>query len=148
MAKSAEETRSYPDALMFFVEKCRNIAASGLPVAFKSENLAENGISVWFRFHWGASFKSYGEKVTVTLTPTAAGTDINIHSECGMPTQLMDGGKNRQNIERLFAYLESGRQTVSAPQGQEYVFCASCGKKNIRSAKFCSACGNRIEPLI
>lgn len=106
MARKADGQKLYPVPISFFVEKCRAIETAGLELSFKSENPTETG--VWYRFHHGMSMKSYGEKITVTLTPSAGGTDVHILSECGMPTQLMDMGKNKSNVEQLFQYFEWG----------------------------------------
>ncbi len=171
MAHSAEETRSYAVSPAYFQEKVRGIANAGLNLIFRSENPTDTG--VWYRIHHGMSALSYGELITITLTYTATGTDVKIHSECAMPTQLMDGGKNKNNIRLIYEYLEKGlaarpaqqpypaqqpvqqaapqpvQQPVQqaapqpAPQPQR-IFCAQCGKENLYTSNFCAACGNRL----
>ncbi|MBR6322857.1 MAG: zinc ribbon domain-containing protein, partial [Lachnospiraceae bacterium] len=61
---------------------------------------------VWFRVLHGMSMTSYGEKITITLRPMGSGTDVHILSECGLPTQIVDYGKNAKNCAAIFAYLE------------------------------------------
>ena len=54
------------------------------------------------------SFVSYGEKITVTLTYLGEDkTQIDIVSECGMPTQIIDYGKNKKNVNAIFDYIIS-----------------------------------------
>lgn len=127
MAKKSDERRSYPVNINFFVDKCRNIDSAGLRVNLKSENPTPDG-GVWFRILHGMSAASYGEKITVTLTPTPSGTDVHVLSECGMPTQLIDYGKNKSNVQAVFGYLEAGMPAggmyaapqYSQPQPQQY----------------------------
>ena len=113
MAHQAEMQKDYNVAITYFIQKMRAIESSDLRFIFKSENPAEGG-SVWFRLHSGMSAKSYGEKITITLRPTAVGTNVHIHSECGLPTQLMDLGKNKSNCEEIFRYLEQGIAAMPA----------------------------------
>lgn len=106
MARQAEEERTYPANINRIADICRSIESAGIDMAFKSENPAEDG--VWFRYHHKATFKSYGERITVTLSPLPDGTRVHIHSECGMPTQLMDGGVNKKNVAGVFDFIERG----------------------------------------
>lgn len=117
MAKKAQEARSYPVPMDFFVQKLRMIDQAGLNVNLKSENPTPTG--VWFRILHGFSMASYGEKITVTLENLGGGTGVHILSECGMPTQVVDWGKNASNVRAIFAYLEQGLpmgQPMNAPQ--------------------------------
>ena len=118
MGKKADGQNTYPVALDYFVFKCRQIESAGLDMSLKSENPTNNG--VWFRFHHGFSMRSYGEKITVTLTPDNAGTLVQIHSECGMPTQLVDYGMNKKNVASLFQYFEDGMQFAGSPAPQNF----------------------------
>ncbi len=116
MARRAEDRKTYNNVPMdYFLEKCRNIDFAGLNVNLKSENPGDNG-AVWFRIHHGMTMTSYGEKITVTLAPLGTGTDVHILSECAMPTQIVDYGKNKQNCAAVFRYLESGIQQFTAPR--------------------------------
>lgn len=74
--------------------------ANQLNIELKSENVTET--NVWYRFHHGASFSSWGEKITITLTPDADGKiKLDIFSECALPTQIMDAGKNKKNVNAI-----------------------------------------------
>lgn len=73
----------------------RSMNKSSLNIDLQSENPTATG--VWFRFTHAMSFKSYGEKITITVNRFANGTEIDILSECGLPTQMFDMGKNKEN---------------------------------------------------
>ena len=73
-------------------------------MSIKSENPDQSG--VWFRIHHEMTRKSYGEKITVTMTKTDQGTEVHILSQVGMPAQITDGGMNKQNVAMIFAYLD------------------------------------------
>ncbi len=119
MAKRAEDRKTYSNVgIDYFVQKCRTIDQGGLNVNLKSENPGANG-SVWFRVLHGMSMASYGEKITITLTPVGAGTDVHILSECGMPTQIVDYGKNRQNCAAIFAYFDRGIEAANQYAGAQ-----------------------------
>lgn len=109
MARKAEETRTYPVDINFLVGRCRAIESANIGMSLKSENPENNG--VWFRVHHEMTKKSYGEKITVTMTKTDAGTTVHIISKVGMPTQLTDGGTNKKNVDMIFEFLELGMQT-------------------------------------
>jgi hypothetical protein len=136
--------------------------SSTLNLELKSENLTATG--VWYRFHHGVTFTSWGEKITVTLTPIAPNAvRVDVHSECGMPTQVIDWGKNKQNISAIFNYIRSNSARyaqINAPsqtpapvqqpapvqpavQNDERKFCFNCGARLNPGAKFCSSCGTK-----
>lgn len=133
---------------------CRRIEQAALDLSFKSENPAGSGI--WFRIHHNMSMASWGEKITITLTPEGSGTRVHILSECGMPTQIVDYGKNAENVAAIFRYLEQGvdaslnsapmQPSTPVPAATEgVVFCTNCGKKLSAADAFCSACGKKLK---
>ena len=105
VAAKSQDSKFYLVPLSYFMEKLRAIGRSNLNVKLVSENPEANGVT-WFRIHHGFSFFSYGEKITVTLSPRDGGTNVHILSECGMPTQIIDYGKNSRNVKAIFDYLE------------------------------------------
>ena len=133
--------------------------AAPLNIKLKSENPSPSGI--WFRFHHGMSWASYGEKITITLTPLSATTVlVQIHSECGMPTQVIDWGKNKSVVcnvyEQIMAMLNSQAPAhnmpnpnpsynapAPQPQNNGTKFCFRCGTRLDASAAFCSHCGQK-----
>lgn len=134
---------------------------SELNIELKSENPSPTG--VWFRFHHGVSFTSWGEKITITLTPLSPNmTRVDVHSECGLPTQVIDWGKNEQNacnvlecIERRLAqqfvpnnvpnYLPNAVPNAipQQPMQGSMKFCVHCGRQIAPDSNFCPFCGGR-----
>ena len=124
--------------------------SQALNLELKSEN--PNGVGVWFRFHHGVTFTSWGEKITITVNPaTPCSVDVTIESECAMPTQIIDYGKNTQNVRNIFEYIEkhiancvpNAQPTDNNPNRgtSDIKFCTKCGTKLSRSDNFCRACG-------
>lgn len=125
----------------------RDISFSNvLNIEMKSENPTPTG--VWYRFHHGVSFTSWGEKITISLTPVGpSATRIDITSECGMPTQVIDWGKNKSIVCNVFEYIGAniGRfvQVPPAQPGQQAYdkYCFQCGTGLSASSNFCTKCG-------
>ena len=62
-------------------------------------------------FHMSASinFASWGEKIDLHMFPyNEQQTMVEIKSECAMPTQLFDMGKNKENVEKILGYILGG----------------------------------------
>ena len=150
MGAKAEESRVYNVTGDRMVAAIRRIPNAGLNISLTSENPTPTGI--WFRFVHGMSFRSYGEKITVTLTPHGPTTDIHILSECGMPTQIIDYGKNRSNVTAIYQFIDSDLGVVPpaqqpAPQAAAapaVKYCPQCGRQAAADANFCAACGNKF----
>ena len=132
--------------------------SGALNISMKSEN--PTPVGVWYRFHHGVSFSSWGEKITITLTYiNDYSTNVDIHSECGMPTQVIDWGKNKRIVCNIFENIEAniGRFAQVAPaQSQQPVqpqqpqqptganFCTKCGARLAMGGNFCTKCGAKI----
>ena len=100
-------------ALQYLIRE--NHFSNYLNISMKSENLFTNG--VWYRFHHGMSFTSYGEKITITLTSLDAySTMVDLHSECGLPTQIFDWGKNKSNCDAIIEYIQNNINRFIQPQ--------------------------------
>ena len=52
-----------------------------------------------------AGMRSWGENVQATIGYGPRGAVATLRSECLMPTQLFDMGKNRKNLERIVEAL-------------------------------------------
>ena len=52
-----------------------------------------------------AGMRSWGENVLATIGYGPRGAVVTLRSECLMPTQVIDWGKNRQNVERIVEVL-------------------------------------------
>ena len=50
-----------------------------------------------------ANLWSWGEKITITF---AAGNSLVVRSECSLPTQCFDWGKNRSNVSKFLEVVE------------------------------------------
>lgn len=136
---------------------------SQLNLELKSTNPTPDG--VWYRFHHGTSFTSWGEKITVTLIRMSSDrTTVTIHSECGMPTQIIDWGKNAQNVCNIYEYIEREARSAGAvnpapapapapapkappkPKAdQPILFCTNCGAGVVKGALFCVKCGKKLR---
>ncbi len=79
-------------------------------------------------------------------------------SECGMPTQVVDFGKNQRNVNTLFASLErrlngqaqpivAEKPIPQAPVAEisDGAYCSKCGAQLAPDAAFCSKCGAKVE---
>ena len=56
------------------------------------------------------SFKSFGEKVALVLSPEhERSTKVRISSKAIVPTTLVDYGKNQGNVNRLMIWLQRRR---------------------------------------
>ena len=58
----------------------------------------QNGITA----STGASLKSWGEKIVISISPTGAAT---VRSECALKTQCADWGKNEKNVRTILTEL-------------------------------------------
>lgn len=120
-----------------------------LKLEFQSEISNESGI--WYCFNHGVTFSSWGEKITLVLSPISQGqTRVDISSECSLPTQVIDWGKNKQNTTAIFNYIISylphyQATTVAIPNATAYPanqkYCTCCGTALASNAKFCVKCG-------
>ena len=162
MAANHSQSVNFNAEIMQIVSVLRSPSfCTELNLEMKSENPSPPG--VWFRFHHGMSFTSYGEKITITLTPFAPNaTRVDVLSECGMPTQIIDWGKNRQNVCNIIECLQrnvpqgsnpamAAAPTAYAPAAPtqpstapETKFCVNCGKQINKAAKFCPFCGSQL----
>lgn len=60
----------------------------------------------------GVSLMSWGE--TMTIAPLAPNI-LRVRSECGMPTQCIDWGKNEKNVRKLVQVLWAAVQQAPQP---------------------------------
>ncbi len=50
-------------------------------------------------------WRSWGENVEAWISQGPEGAAIQLRSECSLPTQVIDWGKNRKNVERIVGAL-------------------------------------------
>ena len=63
-----------------------------------------------FQASVAVNFSSWGEKLKVSML---AGGIVQAESKCMYPLQCFDWGKNKENVERLFAEIERLKETNS-----------------------------------
>ncbi len=62
-----------------------------------------------FTLHEGVSFASWGEDIEIHMYPyNNMQTMVDIQSKCCLPTQIVDWGKNHENIQRILTPLFTG----------------------------------------
>lgn len=160
MAANYSKTVRFNESLQNLLSIVRSSDfATTLRIEMKSEN--PTATCVWFRFHHGTSFTSWGEKITITLTPLFNGqTDAHVYSECGMPTQVIDWGKNQQVVCNIIEYIERfapimptapvinqapattiPSPTYTAAPVNQVKYCFKCGNMLSADDIFCGNCG-------
>lgn len=113
-----------------------------LKLSLVSESLTPGGM-VFYVQH-GVSFSSWGESISINLVQLDTQTvRVDVYSECDMPTQIVDWGKNRENVDKIFQYIFAniGRYVAMTQNFVPKKFCTKCGKQLTADAKFCSGCG-------
>ena len=97
---------------------------------------------VTFNFSSGVTFTSWGEDVQISISSTGPNqVMMMVNSVCSMPTQVVDWGKNAENVNRIANYvlMNIGRYTM-APAQQ---FCQHCGAQ-VNGGTFCPKCGQKM----
>ena len=159
MGAKYRDAQILPGPLDYYADRIRNIYAAGLQYGVTGEQPVRNGVA--FTMTHGMTYKSWGENIRVSLTAQGNGTAAEVYSECAMPTQIFDMGKNKENVATIMGYLMSG-----APQQQGYAqqpqhpqqqprqpqqqaaggaFCPECGKAVQSGSVFCSGCGTKLR---
>ena len=155
MAASAQESKTYNiGAGSFYAELCDMQICMRLNLELKSQNPMQGGC--WYRFHHGMSMTSWGEKITISVYALSENsTRVDVHSECGMPTQIFDWGKNKKNVKAIFDYLDqyvplrapalvSASSPTPAPKSN-VCYCSACGTQLTTEDNFCYQCGKRRD---
>ncbi len=130
---------------------------NGLHLSYRSETALQNGMSL--RYTNDMSMSSWGEDIDIILIyVNDSTTQVTIKSECSLPTQVIDWGKNKKNVQQVYQYLASFMaynhpappvqpQPTPPVQPQPAVsgrFCTRCGAQLNASDKFCTRCGTPI----
>jgi uncharacterized protein (DUF1499 family) len=53
----------------------------------------------------GMTWASFGERIELSVTPAGGATEVSIRSRPVLRTTIADYGKNRENVERIRAFL-------------------------------------------
>lgn len=59
------------------------------------------------RLSKGFTLMSYGEMITISFFDAGGATRIIAESKPKMPTQLIDGGINRKNVDSIYQFIMS-----------------------------------------
>lgn len=125
---------------------CDAAFIQGTELTFAAHIPTPNQIT--FRFTTGVSFTSWGEIVNITIAAIGNNqVQMSIDSECAMPTQIIDYGKNRRNVERVANYVNQniGRYTMTPPSAAPAQrFCQQCGAQLTPNSQFCTKCGKKL----
>lgn len=104
-----------------------------------------------YRFGAGVNFRSWGENIDINVLYFNENTSqVIIKSECAFPTQIIDWGKNKANVEQIYNYLLSSiayNPTVNYAQPQQMPmgnFCKNCGTQLGPNSRFCQICGWQV----
>ena len=104
MAASYMDIRVFNEKLMPLVEKLRKYPMYHSNISYVGEFPSGSGCIM--RFKGGVTLTSWGEDITVTLTPTGPNTtQVQVYSVCALPTQVVDWGVNRQNVNNIMIAL-------------------------------------------
>lgn len=131
-----------------------------LNLKFKSEIPIQGG--TMFQFSSGVNLASWGENIDITvLYLNENSSQVIIKSECALPTQIVDWGRNQSNVEKIYSHLAScvaynqnfnnapyqpvNNQNFNNPQPQQTPsFCRTCGTRLNADSKFCINCGTPV----
>ena len=113
--KAAEETVTLQQPVAEAYQRCLN-ATEALPGSkVKSADEASNRIELKSKM----SMKSWGEKVTLELSPEGKATTlVHVTSKPSVPITMADYGKNQANVNDVAAWLR-GSESPGSPRGTE-----------------------------
>jgi hypothetical protein len=94
-----QSTAHYSGTRADIVRASQDVAAQS---GFKVQEADPDAGSIKARA--GFSFRSWGENISIHVDD--AGT-VQVTSQCWMPTQFVDYGKNKSNVKRLLAGLSA-----------------------------------------
>ena len=120
MAASSQNMGLFQVPLGYFVDAIRS---NQLYVHHRFEIKAEIPVQmgVTFILEHGVSFTSWGEEIQITLTSTDGyHTNVMVRSECRLVTQIIDWGKNRENVDNVFLFLNDAANRWAYQQQQQY----------------------------
>lgn len=173
MAANYQETYIINATVQALCDVIRNPGfANQLKITIRAEAPTPSGM--WYKLYHGTSMSSWGENITVDLMPVGANvTQVHIRSECDMPTQIIDWGKNKEMVHSIHQYLETyvnrnplmqnnmqappmqvppmqaqpmqGQPVQAPPMQSAGAFCARCGATVNKGANFCAVCGARLN---
>jgi hypothetical protein len=146
MAANHVEARMIPASVNAVIQTVRSISYSKLGITYLNEYAIPNGVVA--NLSHNVSLSSWGENIRVTITAQGESSFVEIYSECSLPTQIVDWGKNGQNIVKIFNYIVQNvymyQQSAYQPQQNPNV-CPVCGYGIDSTCTFCPSCGTKIK---
>jgi len=118
MAAKAKEYKVYPVEIGYFITALQNIGGYVKGFSFNGAVPFNGGMTVHLKH--GVSMSSWGESIRVTLYNQGGQTGVEVYSECDMPTQIIDWGKNSENVRNVFYFLEQGMSAMHFGQQPQY----------------------------
>ncbi len=97
MAAKFKHTETYPLAKAELLEQVKRALAH---CKFKITEIGEDEGVIHAKS--AVNFWSWREKIEVNID---ADGSVSMKSECVLPTQVVDWGKNKKNVQQFFAYL-------------------------------------------
>jgi ribosomal protein L40E len=137
-----------------------------LKLNFKAETPMQGGTI--YSFSSGVNLASWGENIDINVLYLNENTSqVIIKSECAMPTQIIDWGRNEANVGKIYNHLLSSiaynptfnntppqpvinqvyNQNFNNVQPQQAAmvnFCRNCGTQLDPTARFCQKCGSQV----
>lgn len=133
--------------------------STSLKMKYRSGGVFPNGAN--YIFLHDVNLSSWGENVNINIIPMGENSlKVDISSECALPTQIIDWGQNKKNVDKIFNYISQNlfrfqnaipvnaapTQQVNMPAApvQQNRFCNACGTKLSLESRFCHNCGTKI----
>lgn len=116
---------SYKESKIYACSAQEIMTELSFPRTHSMLGVSQKGVQPWlmqYQFTKSVSLTSWGEKINIKLTPIGENqTSVEVHSECALPTQVIDWGKNKENVRGIFYQLDSLllqyiKKNVAAPQ--------------------------------
>ena len=119
-----------------------------LQMHFQSQITTPNGIALHLKSK--VTMSSWGETVTINLSRVSPNeVRVDVLSECNMPTQIFDWGKNKKNVGMIFDHMNRNLHRFAAPTPQassnepQPKVCPGCASPIEQGELFCPNCGTR-----
>lgn len=131
-----------------------------LQLKFMFETYVQGGMM--YQFSNGFNLASWGENINITvLYFNESSSYVIIKSECVFPTQIIDWGKNKSNVDKIYNHLmvcmaynlnfnyvpyqPVNDQNFGSQQFQQApIFCRACGTQLTLESSFCHKCGTQV----
>ena len=118
MAAKYQESKNYPLAIQCFIIEFRSQPIRDfMNIKWVGEEALPDG-TLHYQYQHGMGMASWGETIDIYIAALGErATRVEIRSECYLPTQVIDWGKNRENVVNIFMYLDNCVNTFLANNG-------------------------------